>query len=278
MKRNELIEDLLKIINGETNESYDNWKHMQESILDKFSSYKLHNLYYATDEQLNELAEICGKEKIATKLFGLLDPDLEDVSISSHKDFIKNRKVDYRVYTSLSAMSNREPNSKGSRYIYLDKVDKNLKELSEILGISTSMLQKHIRALRKMNVEQFLLEEYNGKLVYRLNYADSDGKNFVTVPMEKIPLLLNGLSNNCIKLYTVFLWSCRTGEKQLTQSWLAEQIGLSKRTEKAVKDSILVLEKCGLIKIRREYESSHRISEGKLVGYKEPKYFYSIIG
>jgi hypothetical protein len=277
MKRNELIEELLKIINGETNETYDDWKNIKESILDKFNSYKLHNLYYATDEQLNELAEICGKEKIKTKLFGLLDPDLEDVSISSHKDFIKNRKVDYRVYTSLSAMSNREPNSKGNRYIYLDKVDKNLKELSEILGISISMLQKHIRALRKMNVEQFLLEEYNGKLVYRLNYADSDGKNFVTVPMDKMPLLLNGLSNNCIKLYTVLLWSCRAGEKQLTQDWLAEQIGLSKNTKKAIRDNIMVLEKCGLIKVKKEYDIKHRINNGDFIGYREVKYYYSIV-
>jgi DNA-binding MarR family transcriptional regulator len=249
---------------------------MKDSFMDEFKKYDIHNLYYATDEQLNKLAAICNISKLTTKLYNFIDPELEDVSISSHKDFITNKKVDYRVYTSISAMSNRSIDKQGERYIYLDKVNRNIKELSEVLGISVSMLRKHISTLKKMNVEQFLLEEYNGKLVYRLNYADSEGKNFVTVPMDKIPLLLNGLSNNCIKLYTVLLWACRTGEKALTQDWLAEQIGLSKKTKRAIKDNIDVLEKCGLIKVRREYNVKHKLNDGELTGYREPKYYYSI--
>ena len=276
MKRNELIEELLNFISGNSRENYDNWKTMKDSFMDEFKKYDIHNLYYATDEQLNKLAAICNISKLTTKLYNFIDPELEDVSISSHKDFITNKKVDYRVYTSISAMSNRSRDKQGERYIYLDKVNRNIKELSEVLGISVSMLRKHISTLKKMNVEQFLLEEYNGKLVYRLNYADSEGKNFVTVPMDKIPLLLNGLSNNCIKLYTVLLWACRTGEKALTQDWLAEQIGLSKKTKRAIKDNIDVLEKCGLIKVRREYDVKHRLNDGELTGYREPKYYYSI--
>ena len=276
MKRNELIEELLNFISGNSRENYDNWKTMKDSFMDEFKKYDIHNLYYATDEQLNKLAAICNISKLTTKLYNFIDPELEDVSISSHKDFITNKKVDYRVYTSISAMSNISRDKQGERYIYLDKVNRNIKELSEVLGISVSMLRKHISTLKKMNVEQFLLEEYNGKLVYRLNYADSEGKNFVTVPMDKIPLLLNGLSNNCIKLYTVLLWACRTGEKALTQDWLAEQIGLSKKTKRAIKDNIDVLEKCGLIKVRREYNVKHKLNDGELTGYREPKYYYSI--
>jgi DNA-binding MarR family transcriptional regulator len=276
MKRNDLIEELLNFISGNSRENYDNWKTMKDSFMDEFKKYDIHNLYYATDEQLNKLAAICNISKLTTKLYNFIDPELEDVSISSHKDFITNKKVDYRVYTSISAMSNRSRDKQGERYIYLDKVNRNIKELSEVLGISVSMLRKHISTLKKMNVEQFLLEEYNGKLVYRLNYADSEGKNFVTVPMDKIPLLLNGLSNNCIKLYTVLLWACRTGEKALTQDWLAEQIGLSKKTKRAIKDNIDVLEKCGLIKVRREYNVKHKLNDGELTGYREPKYYYSI--
>ena len=276
MKRNELIEELLNFISGNSRENYDNWKTMKDSFMDEFKKYDIHNLYYATDEQLNKLAAICNISKLTTKLYNFIDPELEDVSISSHKDFITNKKVDYRVYTSISAMSNRSRDKQGERYIYLDKVNRNIKELSEVLGISVSMLRKHISTLKKMNVEQFLLEEYNGKLVYRLNYADSEGKNFVTVPMDKIPLLLNGLSNNCIKLYTVLLWACRTGEKALTQDWLAEQIGLSKKTKRTIKDNIDVLEKCGLIKVRREYNVKHKLNDGELTGYREPKYYYSI--
>lgn len=276
MKRNELIEELLNFISGNSRENYDNWKTMKDSFMNEFKKYDIHNLYYATDEQLNKLAAICNISKLTTKLYNFIDPELEDVSISSHKDFITNKKVDYRVYTSISAMSNRSRDKQGERYIYLDKVNRNIKELSEVLGISVSMLRKHISTLKKMNVEQFLLEEYNGKLVYRLNYADSEGKNFVTVPMDKIPLLLNGLSNNCIKLYTVLLWACRTGEKALTQDWLAEQIGLSKKTKRAIKDNIDVLEKCGLIKVRREYNVKHKLNDGELTGYREPKYYYSI--
>ena len=276
MKRNDLIEELLNFISGNSRETYDNWKTMKDSFMDEFKKYDIHNLYYATDEQLNKLAAICNISKLTTKLYNFIDPELEDVSISSHKDFITNKKVDYRVYTSISAMSNRSRDKQGERYIYLDKVNRNIKELSEVLGISVSMLRKHISTLKKMNVEQFLLEEYNGKLVYRLNYADSEGKNFVTVPMDKIPLLLNGLSNNCIKLYTVLLWACRTGEKALTQDWLAEQIGLSKKTKRAIKDNIDVLEKCGLIKVRREYNVKHKLNDGELTGYREPKYYYSI--
>lgn len=276
MSRERLIQKILEFMNGDNNLSLEEWNNKKDKLMKLYESYNLVNIYYSSNEQLNSMAKICGFEDVKENLYGLFDPDLDDVSISSGKDFITNKKVDYRVYTSLSAMSNREPDAEGNRYIYLDKVDKNIKELAELLGISTSMLQKHIRALRKLKVEQFLLEEYNGKLVYRLNYADAEGKNFVTVPMDKIPLLLNGLSNNCIKLYTVLLWACRTGERQLTQDWLAEQIGLSKKTKKAIRDNISVLEKCELIKVRREYETNHKINNGQLIGYREPKYFYSL--
>ena len=67
MKRNELIEELLNFISGNSRENYDNWKTMKDSFMDEFKKYDIHNLYYATDEQLNKLAAICNISKLTTK-------------------------------------------------------------------------------------------------------------------------------------------------------------------------------------------------------------------
>ena len=39
MKRNELIEELLNFISGNSRENYDNWKTMKDSFMDEFKKF-----------------------------------------------------------------------------------------------------------------------------------------------------------------------------------------------------------------------------------------------
>lgn len=203
------------------------------------------------------------------------------------KTLIKQKNTDFRVLSAISVLSNVDDyTSRGenTRYASIRKVDKNMNDMCKAIGISSSQFRKHLRALLKHNTEEFKLveREYNNNKVmcYEINYSAGE---FVTIPVDKVEKLLMGLSNNCIKLYANLLWLCvsKNGEyieRELTQPYLLELMGLSKSTDKALKVATEVLEECKFIKTRKVWESETIIKNGMPVGSKpKSKIYYSIV-
>ena len=78
------------------------------------------------------------------------------------------------------------------------------------------------------------------------------------ISRKKLEMVTMGLSNNCKKLYFNLLELCEEDgklvEKQLTQAYLLELMGLSETSTKILKVVTDTLVKQGLIKIRREWK------------------------
>ena len=86
------------------------------------------------------------------------------------------------------------------------------------------------------------------------------------ISRKKLEMVTMGLSNNCKKLYFNLLELCEEDgklvEKQLTQAYLLELMGLSETSTKILKVVTDTLVKQGLIKIRREWKVEVKEKDG----------------
>lgn len=217
----------------------------------------------------------------------LIDNTNQSSVVIPTKELIGIKGTDFRVITAISTISNVENNTlvgKNKRYVSLGKVDKNMDELCEAVGISQSQFRKHLRALVKHNSNEFKIveKEFNGKNIrcYEMEYNKG---GFVNIPIDKVESLLTGGSNNCIKLYANLLWLCNSDgefvERELTQNYLAKTMGLSPNMDRVVRIATKWLEGAGLIQTRKIWENETIIDENGLPKGSKPKnkIFYSII-
>lgn len=179
------------------------------------------------------------------------------VPISTRKEFISNKSVDYRIYGGLMLNSNSNAqldwlrlNDRGRRYIMGHKMDKVIEEIAgSIINPKTkkpmtkNAVQKHIRTLRKLGAREFSIGNWDGKLYYNLQFSEVDeetgntiGGDYVTVSSEKLRALIDGCSSNSIKIYATLLWKCWDSKKQcfkpthVPYETLMECLGISDRT------------------------------------------------
>lgn len=105
---------------------------------------------------------------------------------------------------------------------------------------------------------------------------------FGIISRKKLERATIGLSNNCKKLYLNLLELCEEDgelvEKQLTQAYLLELMGLSKSSVKILKVATDTLIKVGLIKIRREWKVEVEEKDGlPVVTTPKEILYYSIV-
>lgn len=203
------------------------------------------------------------------------------------KELIKKKGSDFRVLLGVSTISNVDDITKvgaNSRYVSLKKVDRNMNKLCKAINISPSQFRKQLRALLKNKSDEFKLvdRDYNGNIVkcYEINYVEG---GFINIPYDKVEKLIIGLSNNCIKLYSNLLWLCQKEgqllDKEISQSFLLEIMGLSNGSERILKIATETLIECNLIYVEKIWESETILnSEGLPVGSKpKSKLIYSIV-
>ena len=202
------------------------------------------------------------------------------------KELIKVKGTDFRllaIFSILSNVSNNTISGKNCRYISNRKVNNNMKQICKVLGMNTGQVTRGLNNLLKHKSNEFRIveKEIDGKLQYCYEISYDKG-GFVTIPYNTLEKVLIGLGNNCIKLYANLLWLCVEDgefvERQLTQSFLLEQMGLSKSSTKILKVATDTLVKQGLIRTRREWIVETDIKDGvlKTTTPKELLY-YSII-
>ena len=102
------------------------------------------------------------------------------------------------------------------------------------------------------------------------------------ISRKKLERVTMGLSNNCKKLYFNLLELCEEDgklvEKQLTQAYLLELMGLSETSTKILKVVTDTLVKQGLIKIRREWKVEVKEKDGlPVVTTPQEILYYSIV-
>ena len=225
-----------------------------------------------------------------------------NVPIPTRKEFISNKKVDYRILGGLMLNSNSNAqldflglNDRGRRYIMGHKMDKVIEDIAGSIinpktkkPMSKSMAQKHVRVLRNLGAREFSIGTHNGKLYYNLQFGEVDeetgqlkGGDFVTVSSEKLRALVNGFSSNSIKLYTILLWRCWDSKNQcfkpthVPYETLMTELGINDKT--AMHDCLWALEN-KFINITREVRREHILdSNGEVKSVLRTYNYYNII-
>lgn len=225
-----------------------------------------------------------------------------NVPIPTRKEFISNKQVDYRIYGGLMLNSNSNAqldflglNDRGRRYIMGHKMDKVIEEIAGSIinpktkkPLSKSMVQKHIRILRKLGAREFSIGNLDGKLYYNMQFSEvneetgnTKGGDYVTVSSEKLRALVNGFSSNSIKVYTTLLWKCWDNKNQcfkpthVPYETLKKYLGIENDT--SLHDCLWALEG-KFITIDRVQRHEHIIdSNGDLRSVPRAYNYYNII-
>lgn len=240
------------------------------------------NLEDYIKEQGHQVYYVEVKEPIEKRIFNTT----QNTVVLPTKELIKMKNTDFRVLLGLSTISNVDNftiSGANTRYVSLKKVDRNMDKLCKQINISPSQFRKHMRTLLKNNSDEFKIvdREHNGEVVkcYEINYVEG---GFITIPYAKVEKLIIGLSNNCIKLYSNLLWLCqKDGEfidKEISQIFLLEIMGLTHGSERILKIATETLEECNLIKTKKVWESETILVDGMPVGSSPKcKIYYSIV-
>lgn len=225
-----------------------------------------------------------------------------NVPISTRKDFISNKQVDYRIYGGIMLNSNSNAqldflgcNDRGRRYIMGHKMDKVIEEIANSIinpktkkPMTKSAVSKHIRVLKKLGAREFSIGSLDGKLYYNLQFSEineatgnTKGGDYVLVSSEKLRALIDGFSSNSIKLYTTLLWKCWNNKKQCFETThvpyetLMNELGINDKT--TLHNCLWALEG-KFINIDRVQKHEHIIdSNGDVRSVPKAYNYYSII-
>lgn len=193
--------------------------------------------------------------------------------ISTDKEHMQNKKCDYKTLAIMTLYSNMVPKEmqdesgiyESSRYIYNNRVIKFTDEIEKLSGNKINTICKNMRKLSKLeNNLVVACRSKDNEIYYVINYEDSHGRKYTTIHEKMLRKLINSTNSNVIKLYLVIKYLCEyefktngNKEKKITNSYLAEQIGLCSSSNKnmnAITDMTDTLEQCGYIK--KEYVKS----------------------
>lgn len=243
-------------------------------------------------ERLKELKEALLEATTYKK--GEITKEVFKLPMPTSKNFLSNKNVNVKTYGAIMLKSNwggtfRNPNE---RYLYKDKFDEAIKEITEELNISQSTIKRHINKLKRCELqvvnEKFkvytieLGKTASDELVYKLNYGTFNEKNgnlenFVTITNVALRKLVNAYSENSLRIYLFLLYKCYKGEAYIKQEEICEAIGLSYKTRKVVTDCVEALIKGGFISVRNDYSVTTRKNKsGDTLEHIIPNYFYSL--
>ena len=222
-----------------------------------------------------------------------------DVLVVTHPDVIKN--IDgstYASYAGLKAISNfdgvtlEEYNNyiqkRGAQKVLLDFMEEASKEFDGKVP-APSTVKKHIKKLIDNKIPLIKVENYNGKVYYKLlncieNKETGKPNYFVTIPYDKVRELVISTNSNMMKLYAIMCYATNETEyKPITRSWLAEKMGLSTISDNNLKTIgtmltslcnlgfLECLEEVSISPDGNEYKTIHKYRITTLNEYKEAK-------
>lgn len=201
---------------------------------------------------------------------GIVTKEVWDVPMPTHKDIMMS-KLDYQFLGAVLLNSNyggKANNMYGERFIYKNKLwalddEENVPKIAKELRISESTFKRKVKALldTKLGIVEICNNE-DGEVFYKIKYA-TDYKYFITIKSDMLDRLITSTNSNMIKLYALMCYNLTESvmnedgsysykyiRKQMTYDYMAENIGLSKGTNrqrfKTMLESLALL---GYIKI-----------------------------
>lgn len=187
-------------------------------------------------------------------------------------------KVDLRVIGCINAISNTDncmQRKDYKRFCTIKKINNNLKNFEELLNINRVGILERIKKATSLESDEFYFNKDDARI--EINYSDG---GYIVLGDLEFEYLVKNLSNNAFKLYLNLLWICRDEEgnlveRQLTQPFLLESIGLSKNSKRLMLEAEKELVSLDLIKVRVEREVE--FSEDLTITKPKTKKFYKVL-
>lgn len=189
--------------------------------------------------------------------------------MNSEEIHLSDKKCDYKTLATMMLYSNMTPKEilyeqgldEVCRFIYKEKIEKNIVEIESLTKNKKDTIIKNIRKLSKLNNRLVMAcKNKDGKIFYVINYADTEGKKFVTIEEEILRYLIDVGNSNVIKTYILLKYLCKDGERKITRKYIAENIGLSSKSKgnlQTVTNILTSLDRNGLINRRYEYMNNN---------------------
>lgn len=204
-----------------------------------------------------------GKKYQVNESIKFLRTNQENIVIPTN-ELIKKKGSNIILLACISAISNVDNYGMigaNARYCSIQKLNNNLDYICNLLEITRTKAMRDIRNLVGFESDEFKLVKrvYNDEEVacIEMNYKSG---GFINIDNNILESLLSyNISINAFKLYINLLWLCRDNvnktyvERQLTQEYLLELIGLSKTSKRLLKKAEDELIDLNLIKIKTKW-------------------------
>ena len=109
--------------------------------------------------------------------------------INSSKEYMQNKKCDYKTLSLLTLCSELNDNY---RFLYYDDLikDENIKNIEKISNLKIKTIKDKIRYFNKNISDLIHIEVINDNVVIIINYS-IDNKEYVTIEEDILKLLIN---------------------------------------------------------------------------------------
>lgn len=181
--------------------------------------------------------------------------------INSSKKNMQNKYLNYQILAVMTLYSNRQTqndiNDSGSedvyRYLYRNKIKKNIEEIKLLTNLSEQSIFKNIKKLIKQSdlVSQEVSQK--GDVIYKIDYEGEDHGEYVVIEEDILRCLIQ-TDSNTIKTYILLKYMCRNTSRTIHRAFIADNIGLSSKSIKLITKITNRLEELRLIKKENEYE------------------------
>ena len=155
--------------------------------------------------------------------------------ITSSKNNLMNKQLDFRVLMLMTLLSNRQTmndfEERGEnelwRYLYRNKLKEYQNLVESLSKTKLNTIYKNIKRMEKLDCKVIDIVKTEGNdIVYYIKYTDNN-REFVMIETKIMEALIHSFNSNAIKVYIVLKYMCRNGKKKISQEWLLKQIGLN---------------------------------------------------
>lgn len=156
--------------------------------------------------------------------------------ISSKKEYMQDKKVDYRTLSILTLYSHMKPKEilyelgqdELFRFTYQNKLKENKIEIEKLSNIKIETIIKNINKLSKMNNNLINSCKVDfEKVVYYMNYCTLDENQYILIEKDILKKLINIGNSSVIKTYVLLKYLCNDKYEKISRKFIANNIGLS---------------------------------------------------
>lgn len=165
-----------------------------------------------------------------------------DVAINTSKINLQNKKCNYKVLAILSLLSNRKSDKVNSfaenyRYIYENKIIDNKLIIEELSSMKlNTFISNAMKLANNSNLVSCKIQ--NNKVCYFLHHETfKTHREYITIDSQRLIELIKIADSNAIKIYMLLSYMCKDF-KLVTNEYICEQIGLSKKSNRNIQSVI----------------------------------------